>query len=84
MYEGASGERFTLYCSRAAVPDSALHFRTAGQAAAFYWTDEGFTYVVSGPADRSRLQKVAESAYAQLENRPVGGKAARRSTLAIR
>ena len=69
MYEGASGERFTLYCSRAGAPDTALRYQAAGAVAAFYWIDRDFSYVVSGPADRDRLQKVAESAYEQLENR---------------
>jgi anti-sigma factor RsiW len=67
MYEGPSGERFTLYGSRGGVSDTAMRYRLAGQAAAFYWTDEGFTYVLSGPADRDRLLKVANTIYRQLE-----------------
>jgi anti-sigma factor RsiW len=70
MYEGPSGERFTLYCARATAPDSALRYRAAGQFAAFYWVEGDLSYVVSGPADRDRLHKVAESAYEQLETRP--------------
>lgn len=69
MYEGASGDRFTLYCARSAVPQTALHYNLAGPVAAFYWTDGDMAFVVSGPADRDRLQKVAESAYQQLEGR---------------
>ncbi|NUM89171.1 MAG: 50S ribosome-binding GTPase, partial [Bdellovibrionales bacterium] len=34
MYEGPSGERFTLYCVRASAPDTALRYREAGQVAA--------------------------------------------------
>jgi anti-sigma factor RsiW len=84
MYEGASGERFTLYCSRAAAPDTALRFRAAGSVAAFYWTERDFGYVVSGPADRDRLQKIAETAYEQLESRTPGtDRSPGRSTLLV-
>jgi anti-sigma factor RsiW len=67
MYEGASGERFTLYCSRARAPETALRYSAAGQVAAYYWIERDKAYVVSGPADRDRLLKVAQSAYDQLE-----------------
>jgi anti-sigma factor RsiW len=69
MYEGQSGERFTIYCSRSGAPDTALRYRPAGSLAAFYWTENDFSYVVSGTADRTRLQRVAETAYEQLEIR---------------
>jgi anti-sigma factor RsiW len=67
MYEGPSGERFTLYVARATAPDTALRYRENKGVAAFYWVEGEMTYVVSGPADRDRLQKVAESAYEQLD-----------------
>ena len=67
MYEGTSGERFTLYCSRAKGPETALRYVAAGPVAAFYWIERDKAYVVSGPADRERLLKVAQSAYDQLE-----------------
>ncbi len=70
MYESPAGERFTLYCARAMSPaETALQYRASGQVAAFYWVEGEFGYVVSGPADRDRLHKVAESAYEQMENR---------------
>lgn len=69
MYEGSSGDRFTLYCARSAVPQTALHYNAAGPVAAFYWTDGEMAFVVSGPADRERLLGVAESSYKQLEGR---------------
>jgi anti-sigma factor RsiW len=72
MYEGPSGERFTLYSSRWDAPETALHYRVAGQVAAFYWVDDKKAYVMSGPADRERLLKVAQSAYDQLESRAAG------------
>lgn len=67
MYEGASGERFTLYCSRTRAAETALRYSAAGQVAAFYWIDHEKAYVVSGPADRDRLLKVAQAAYDQTD-----------------
>jgi anti-sigma factor RsiW len=67
MYEGSSGERFTIYCSRVRGAETALRYSAAGQVAAFYWIERDRAYVVSGPADRDRLLKVAQSAYDQLE-----------------
>jgi anti-sigma factor RsiW len=72
MYEGASGERFTLYSARWDAPETALRYRDAGQIAAFYWVDSNKAYVMSGPADRDRLRKIAQSAYDQLETRGPG------------
>jgi anti-sigma factor RsiW len=69
MYEGPSGERFTIYCSRSQSPESALRYREAGAVAAFYWVDDNKGFVVSGPADRDRLLGVAQSVYDQ-ENAP--------------
>jgi anti-sigma factor RsiW len=73
MYEGATGERFTIYCRRAQAPQSALRYRAAGVVGSFSWVDDDVAFVVSGPADRARLQKVAEAAYEQLENRQQTG-----------
>jgi anti-sigma factor RsiW len=69
MYEGPSGERFTIYCARAQSPETALRYQVAGSVAAFYWVDDNRGFVVSGPADRDRLLKVAQSVYDQ-ENAP--------------
>jgi anti-sigma factor RsiW len=65
MYEGPSGERFTIYCARSQSPETALRFQDAGAVAAFYWVDDNKGFVVSGPADRDRLLKVAQSVYDQ-------------------
>ena len=67
MYEGNSGERFTFYCSRARAPATALRYSAAGQVATFYWIDHDKAYVVSGPADRDRLLKIAQAAYEQVD-----------------
>ncbi len=67
MYEGPSGERFTIYCSKAAAPETALRYRSDESFAAFYWVDDKVAYVVSGPADRDRLEKVTKSVYEQVD-----------------
>jgi anti-sigma factor RsiW len=72
MYESASGERYTLYCARSSGPETALHYNVAGQIAAVYWVDGDLGFVVSGPADRERLLKIAQAAYEQLDRRTRG------------
>jgi anti-sigma factor RsiW len=67
MYEGPSGERFTIYCANAAVPETALRFKSHEGFAAFYWVDDKVAYVVSGPADRDRLEKVTKTVYEQID-----------------
>jgi len=69
MYESASGERYTLYCERSSAPETALHYNVAGPVAAVYWGDGEVGFAVSGPADRERLIKIAQSAYEQLDRR---------------
>jgi len=73
MYEGLSGERFTIYCRRANAPESALRYRAAGLVGSFSWVGDDVAFVVSGPADRARLQKVAEAVYEQIETRQQTG-----------
>jgi RNA polymerase sigma factor (sigma-70 family) len=67
MYESASGERFTIYCAKASAPESALRYRSGDQSAAFYWVDNKIAYVVSGPADRDKLEKVSKTVYEQVD-----------------
>lgn len=67
MYEGPSGERYTIYCAKATAPETALRYRSGQQQAAFYWVDNQVAYVVSGPADRARLEKVTKTVYEQLD-----------------
>jgi anti-sigma factor RsiW len=69
MYENASGQRFTLYCAHIKAPDTAMRYNAVGDAAALYWVDGDFAYVVSGEPDRERLQKVAQTAYDQMDQR---------------
>ena len=79
MYEGPTGERYTLYCARSKEPGTALRYRAAGAVGAYYWIDDNRAYVISGPADRDRLLAVAKSAYEQLETAAGGQKSAVRS-----
>lgn len=67
MYEGASGERFTLYCAKTTTPESALRFREGGRYAAFTWVDDNAAFVVSGPAERARLEQISKAIYDQID-----------------
>ena len=68
MYEGPTGERFTLYCAKATTPESALRFREAAgdRFAAVTWVSDKAAYVVSGPAERARLEQVTKAIYDQV------------------
>jgi len=48
---------------------AALEFLAIGgdQFAAFYWVDNKIAYVISGPADRERLETVTKAAYEQVD-----------------
>jgi anti-sigma factor RsiW len=69
MYEGTGGERFTIYSRRAKAPVTALRYQDAGPVGSFFWVANETAYVVTGPAERSRLQRVAEAAHDQFERR---------------
>jgi anti-sigma factor RsiW len=69
MYEGASGERFTLYCGRTSDREMALRYTTGNQNAAYYWVDQNVAYVLSGPAERDKLRDIAQAAYDQIDTR---------------
>jgi anti-sigma factor RsiW len=66
MYEGASGDRFTLYCAQSSAPETGMRFREADRFASFYWVDRGVAYVLSGPSDRKRLWAITKAAYDQI------------------
>ena len=75
MYEGPSGERFTLYCGHTSDQETALRYTTGNQNAAYYWVDRNLAYVLSGPAERAKLHDIAQAAYDQIDTRtpPRGG-----------
>lgn len=68
MYETASGERFTLYTSRATKIDTTqMRYAAQDKDAAMFWADKGVGYVVSGTSDKERLNKVARAIYDQTD-----------------
>jgi anti-sigma factor RsiW len=68
MYEGAAGERVTITCTRAAREGStAFHWQAAGEVGALAWVEGGLAFVVAGPAERERLDRVARRVYEAYE-----------------
>src|SRR5258708_5430721 len=73
MYESASGERFTLYTSRAKPESAQMRYTAAENSGAMYWSEDGVGYVLSGPTDKDRLNQVARLVYDQTEKTGGGG-----------
>ena len=73
MYEGPSGERFTLYCGHTDDRETALRYTAGDQNAAYYWVDQNFAYVLSGPAEHDKLHDIAQAAYEQIDSRQQRG-----------
>ena len=67
MYESASGERFTIYTTKAATEATQMRTTTLDKDSAMFWADRGVGYVVSGGNDRERLAQVARAVYEQVE-----------------
>ncbi len=67
MYETASGERFTVYTSRAKTEATQMRYASQNNDGALFWADRGVGYVVSGPTDKERLSQVARLVYDQTE-----------------
>ena len=89
MYEGSSGERFTLYCGHTSDRETALRYTAGEQNAAYYWVDSNLFYVLSGPAERDKLHEIAQAAYDQIDTRPaaagrLSGTSKRRCTMRLR
>jgi len=66
MYEGADGERFSIFVARTTDTPTAFRYSEEGDVGAFYWVDETIGYVISGAANRDRLLKVARRVYDEL------------------
>jgi anti-sigma factor RsiW len=72
MYEGPSGERFTVYTSRSAAGPAEMRYTTRDADGAMFWAERGVGYVVSGGgSDRDRLTQVARLVYDQADK--IGG-----------
>ena len=69
MYEGANGERFTIYCSRLNSARTAFRYDANDSFGAVHWIEGNYGWVISGPKDKDRLKAVAIAAYDQLEKR---------------
>jgi anti-sigma factor RsiW len=69
MYESTSGERVTFYASRQTEPQTSFRYNVASQFGAVHWVENDIGYVMSGPADKERLNRIAQLAYEQMENR---------------
>jgi len=67
MYEGASGERVTIYSAKTATGTTQMRYTTLDNDGALSWADRGVGYVVSGGSDRERLMRVARAVYDQSE-----------------
>jgi anti-sigma factor RsiW len=70
MYESPDGERYTFYCSKSHGPRTALRYHAVESVAAVQWVESEIAFVMSGPANRERLLKIAQTAYEQMESRP--------------
>jgi anti-sigma factor RsiW len=69
MYESPTGERFTLYTSRAKTETAQMRYTAAENSGAMYWSEDGVGYVLSGPTDKDRLNQVARLVYDQTEKK---------------
>jgi anti-sigma factor RsiW len=70
MYESPTGERYTFYCSKSQAPRTAFRYHATEGVAAVQWVESEIGFVMSGPANRDRLLKIAQTAYEQMESRP--------------
>jgi anti-sigma factor RsiW len=68
MYEGTAGERVTITAARAPREgQSAFKWRQSGEFGALAWFESGLAFVVAGPAERERLDRIARRVYATYE-----------------
>jgi len=70
MYEGANGERLTIYCSRLDAARTAFRYDANDAFGAVHWIEGGYGWVISGPKNKDKLKSIASTTYDQLENRP--------------
>ena len=59
MFENGSGDRVTFYCSKAGPQQMAFRYLQSDNVAAIRWVESGYTFVVSGNADKARLKELA-------------------------
>jgi anti-sigma factor RsiW len=75
MYEGQGGERITVTSVRTGGGEhSAFKWRQSGDIGALAWIDSGLAFVVAGPAERERLDRIARRVHAAYETADAGRK----------
>jgi anti-sigma factor RsiW len=75
MYEGQGGERITITSVRAGTDqDSSFKWRQTGDVGALAWIESGLAFVVAGPAERERLDRIARRVHAAYEVAPAANK----------
>jgi anti-sigma factor RsiW len=68
MYEGSGGERVTITAARAPRDgQTSFKWRQSGEFGALAWFESGLAFVVAGPAERDRLDRIARRVYAAYE-----------------
>ena len=67
MYESPSGERFTLYASRADMKTTHMRYASSNGDGAMFWANGRVGYVFSGSADKDRLNRIARMVYDQTD-----------------
>jgi anti-sigma factor RsiW len=65
MYEGASGERFTVYAAKTTVESTQMRYALQGRDSVLFWAERGVGFVVIGAGDRDRLTQIAKLVYDQ-------------------
>ena len=67
MYEGANGDRYTLFVTKSdGAPPTAFHFEEWGAIGCYYWIDGNLGYALNGPKDRDKLMAIATRIYEQI------------------
>jgi anti-sigma factor RsiW len=69
MYENGAGERVTLYSTPLKAATMSFRYRDADKFATIQWTSDNYGWVISGPADKPRLKRIAMAAYEQMADR---------------
>lgn len=69
MYEDAAGKRLTLYirAGMKSAHEEVYHYLQEGNVGVSYWMDEHIACALSGELEKTRLLKLAENIYDQLE-----------------
>jgi anti-sigma factor RsiW len=70
MYEGGSGERYTIYCSKVDTARTSFRYEDNTNFGSVRWIEGNYGWALSGPKDRDLLKSIASAAYDQIENRP--------------